>query len=234
MGLGVLAALATAERLAIRQRLPEGRIWTAALLGLVSLFIGERLLLFARSWRDFLAHPLWMLGLLSVRDMRLFYAGAALGAAVCAGYLAAARIPLSRAASALLPAAGLLLAFVHAGYFAAGSHPGRMAMGWPGVVVTNRTAHALYGTPLGVRLIPVAAYAAVGYALISLLAVWIAIRERSNAGAFLLLSGVWAVLMGQMEMRWIGEPMLLGVFTWAQGAGVVSALVGSGLLLFTR
>ena len=231
LGCGVLSALGTAERLAVRLRLPADRIWTAALLAGASLFLGERLLLFVRGWRDFLAHPLWMLGLLSVRDTRLFYAGVTLALLVCAAYLLACRIALLRAADALLPATGLLLAFVQAGYFAAGAEPGRMTTARWGLVSTNRVARALYGTPLHVPLIPVAAYACVAYALVALVAAWQAARGRSCAGFLLLAAGLLTVLLGQLLLRWAGEPMIFGVFTWAQGAGVVSALAGAGLLL---
>ncbi len=231
LALGVLAALATAERLAARLHLRADRVWNAAALGGVSLLLGERLLLVVRGWRDFLAHPMWMLGLLAVRDQRLFYAGAGFGILVCAAYLLASRVSPARAADALLPAAGLLLAFVQAGYLAAGAEPGRVTVARWGLVSTNRVAHALYGTPLHVPLVPVAAYGCVGYAVAALVATWQAARGRSSAGFFLLAAGLLTVLLGQMELRWAGEPLLLGVFTWMQGAGVVSTCVGAGLLL---
>ena len=231
LGCGVLAAFATAERLATRLRLPPDRIWTAALLAGVSLFVGERLLLFVQGWRDFLAHPLWMLGLLTVRDERFFYAGAVLAVLVCGAYLLAHRIPLRRAADCLLPALGLMLAFVHAGYFAAGAEPGRVTTAHWGVVSTNRVAHALYGTPLHVPLIPVAAWAAAGYALVTLAAVAAAVRGRSASGLFLLEAGLLTVLLGQFALHWAGEPMVFGVFTWAQSAGILSTVAGAGLLV---
>ena len=229
LGCGLLAALATAERLAARLRLPPDRVWTAAVLGAVSLPVGERLALFARGWRDFLAHPLWMLGLLSVRDSRLFYAGILLALLLMGGYLLACRIPLGQAAEALAPAAMLLLAFAQASYFAEGAEPGRMcAVRW-GVVYGSRAAHALYGTPLGVPLVPVAAYASLGYAAAALIGAWRV--GRYGAGTVLLMGGLVAVLAGQGAMQWTGEPMVLGVFTWAQAAGVVSAAAGAGMLL---
>ncbi len=197
----------------------------------VSLFIGERLPLLVRGWRDFLAHPMWMLGLLAVRDARFFYAGVALAMLVCAAYLLACRVPLLRAADALLPALGLLLAFTQAGYLAAGAEPGRVtAVRW-GLISTNRIARALYGTPLHAPLIPVAAYACLLYSLIALVSVAGAARGRTVTGPFLLLAGLGAVLLGQLQMHWTGEPLVLGVFTWAQSAGILSAAAGSFLLL---
>lgn len=231
---GVLAAIATAERLAVNIRVAPQRIATAAILGLLSIFLGERLILFARNWRELVAHPLWMVGLISVRDPRLFYAGAAIALLVCAVYLLATRIALRRAAGALVPAALLLLAFVHAGYFAAGAEPGRVTSAHWGVVYTSWVAHALYGTPLYTRLFPVAPILAVGYALLALAGAIAAIRRRESTGFLLLGAGLLTVLVPQFALRWTGEPMLLGVFTWVQAAGVLTTVAGSLLLLAER
>ncbi len=233
--LGVLAALAAAERLASRLRLQSDRIWTAAVLGGICVFAGERLLLIFGNWRAYLAHPFWMLGLRSVRDERLFYAGILFASLVCVLYLLSRRIPLLRAAEALLPAGSLLLAFVHAGYLLAGAEPGKTitahwAARWS-ITYGDRTAHALYGTPLHVPLNAVAAYAAVGYALLALAGAALAARGRSSAGLTLLGDGLLAVLLGQLQLRLPGAPMILNTYSWAQAAGVLSALGGAGLLL---
>ena len=229
LGCGLLAALATAERLAAKLRLPPNRVWTAAVLGTVSLPLGERLVLFAASWQDFVAHPTWMLGLLAIRDSRLFYAGVCLALVVVSGYLRACHVPLGRATEALAPAATSMLAFAHASYFAEGAEPGRVCAPRWGVVCGNHMAQALYGTPLGVPLIPVAAYACAGYAVAALAGAWTA--GRSGTGVVLLLGGLVAVLAGQGAIAWAGEPLVLGVFTWAQAAGAVSTMLGAGVLL---
>lgn len=231
---GVLAALAAAERLASKLRLRPDHIWNAAALAGVSLVAGERFILFAQSWHDFLAHPRWMLSLLSIRDPRLSYAGAALALLASTSYLLYQRVPLLRAADATSPAVALLLAFVHAGYFAAGAEPGRLCSARWGLVSTNRIAYAIYGTPLHVPLIPVAAYLSLGYALIALTSAALAARGRAVAGAVLLGAGLLTVLLGQLALHWSGEPMVLGVFTWAQTAGVLSTLSGAMLLLLRR
>ncbi len=228
---GLLAAFATAERLAAKQRVRPDRIATAALVGTVAMVVGERLLLLVHGWRDFLAHPLWMLGLLSVRDARMFYAGAALAILACLGYLLLTRTSILRALNALLPGIGLLLAFVHAGYWAVGAEPGRVTGARWGVVSMSRTARALYGTPLHLPLWPVAAWASVVYALLSLGVAVAATRGRSVAGAFLVVAGVTNVLLGQLQMQWSGEPLVLGVFSYPQTAGAMSAAAGALLLL---
>lgn len=228
---GVLAALATIERLAPRQRLRSDHLWTAAVLALISLFLGQRLVLFLRDWHSFLAHPLWMVGLVSIRDFRLFYAGAAIALVGTLAYLRLRRCRLLPAANVLLPGALLLLAFVHASYFAAGAEPGlRTSLRW-GLVCTSRLAAQLYGTPLHIPLVPVALYASLGYALLALTATAAAARGRNGFPAHLLAAGLLTVVFGQLHMRWPGEPLLLGIFTRAQGAGIACCAVGAAFLL---
>jgi prolipoprotein diacylglyceryltransferase len=230
---GVLTALAVVERLALRQRLRPDHLWTAAVLLGISLFLGERLILLLRSWHDFLAHPLWMLGLLSVHDPRLFDAGVAIALAVGCLYLLARRIALSRAASVLTPAVLLLLAFVHAGYFAAGAQPGRITSHRWGLVSTNRFALAAYGTPLHVPLIPVAAWACLGYTLIALFAEALAARGRNAFAAPIFAAGLLTVLLGQLELHWTSQLLILGIFTWTQALAIAWTLLGAALLLRT-
>ena len=234
LALGLLAALYTAERLAACVRVRPDHVWSAAAYGLFAVFVGERLPLFLHGWRGYLAHPTWAVALLSVRDGRLFFLGALIGVLVCTGTLLLYRVSLPRAARALLPAAGLLLAFVHAGYFAVGAEPGRVTRAHWGVVNTSRVAHALYGTPLDVRLIPVAAIASIGFAIIALVASVLAVRGRANAGVFLLSAGVLTVVLEQLTLRWPGEPLVAGLFSWPQAAGIASILLGAILLLRTR
>jgi phosphatidylglycerol:prolipoprotein diacylglycerol transferase len=231
--LGVLAALTTVERLALRQRLRPDKLWTAAVLMAVTLFVGQRLVLFARGWRDFLAHPLWMMGLLRVRDPRSFVVGTALAVAIGTVYLLANRIALARAANALTAAVLLLLGFVHAGYFAAGAEPGRLTSHHWGLVCSNRYAAAAFGTPLHVPLIPVAAYACLGYALLAVAAAALAARGRDATAAPLVAAGLLTVLLGQFQLHWSGEPLVLGLFTWVQTLGITWTLAGAGLLLPT-
>ncbi len=234
---GVLAALATVERLAPKLRLRSDRLWNAAVLAGVTVFAGERLLLLIHGWRDFAAHPFAQLFASALQILRpivspepaLFYAGAALALLCCTLYLVRHRVPLLRAADALLPGLGVLLAFQQASYFAAGAEPGRITSPRWGIVSTDPAALALYGTPLHVPLLPVAAWASLCYAAIALIAVGMAARGRSTSGFFLLMAGLVAVLLGQLHRP--GEPMLLGIFTWAQTTGVLSTFAGACLLL---
>ncbi|WP_158615399.1 prolipoprotein diacylglyceryl transferase family protein [Acidipila sp. EB88] len=178
IGLGVLAALRTAERLAWRLGLAAHPVSTAALLAGAGLILGPRLILLIAGWRDFVAHPSWMLSLFHVEDPRLLYAGAVIGLIVATGSLMRARVNVLLAANALLPCVTLLLAFVHAGYFAEGAEPGRIVAARWGVICTRHLARTLYGTPLDVPLVPVAAYGSAGFALLALGTVWMAARDE--------------------------------------------------------
>ncbi len=231
---GVLAAIAMAERLARQTQIPPRPIGNALLLGLATIFFGERLLLFLAAWRDFLAHPLWMAGLITVRDARLFFMAAAFALAACAAYITRMQIPLARAAAALLPSTLLLLAFAHAANFVAGSEPGRVTTSGWGIVSTDRMAHALYGTPLLVPSFPVAAWLSCGFALLALLGIWATTRpagtsflKRGEAtGCLLLGAGLLTLMGGQLLLHVPGSPLLLDIVTWPQAAGTLTAIAG--------
>lgn len=233
---GLLAGLQVACVLAPRCGLDPDRIWNLGLTGLLTLFLGERMLVIALNLRDFLAHPVWMLGLSMVRDERYIYGGILLALCAACGYTAAWRLPWRPVLDSLAPGAGLALACVSLGSLAAGSDFGRPTTAAWGLAYTSRVAARVSGTPLGVPLIPVALYAALLHLVFAACAAWIVLRSRrsrpGDAAAFwLFAAGLSAVLLGHWRYPSPGEVMVAGAFTPAQSLGVLAVAVAPLLWL---
>ena len=110
------------------------------------------------------SHPAWLLGLAMVHHPLL----AAVGAAVrdrggCAPMRAAQHLPLRDTADALAAPLALALAFEQFGALLAGSGYGTETTVRWAVIYTHPLAARWSGTPLGVPLHPVQAYAALAF-----------------------------------------------------------------------
>jgi len=229
-------------------------MWNLGLAGLLTLFLGERMLVIAFNLRDFLAHPFWMLGLTVVRDERYLLGGALLAICSCAGYVVAWRLDRRAVLDALAPGAGFALGCLSLGALAAGADFGRPAPEPWGIVYTSQVAARLNGTPLGVPLVPVALYAALLYFGISALAVWRLLPGRLRAGPdsqpapgsrttryarqpgdvaafWLFAAGLGTVLLGQLRYRLPGEALLANAFTPSQALGILGVFASAWLWL---
>jgi phosphatidylglycerol:prolipoprotein diacylglycerol transferase len=231
---GLLSGLQLSGAMAPRLQLASDRIWNLGLLCLFTLFVGERLLVGVVNLQDFLAHPLWMLGLRSVRDPRYFYAAAVI--AICASvcYIFAWRLPWLRVMDCMAPGAGVALGFASLGALAGGMDYGRVTTAHWGVVYTSRIAARNAGTPLGVSLVPVALYAALLQAALAGCALYLLLRESRpgvTAGFWLLASGLGTVLLEQLRYARADEVLAGGMFTPAQTVGVGAVLLGSAMWL---
>ncbi len=230
--IGLVGGLLLACSLAARCRVDPDRIWNLGLTGLLTLFLGERLLVILFNLRDFLAHPFWMLGLTVVRDERYFYGGALLALITCAGYVVAWRLDRRAVLDALAPGAGFALACLSLGALASGANFGRPTTAAWGIVYTSQAAARLNGTPLGVPLVPVALYAAVMHFGLAAGAAWLVMRagRPGVASAFWLFSaGLGTVLLGQLRYRLPGELLVANAYTPAQAVGILAVLF-SGVL----
>ena len=98
---GLISALLLSRFTAKRLDVDPERVWNLGLLGVLTALIGSRLFLIILNWADFRAHPLWMLGVVSVRSRPAMLGGSALAIAVCAVYLRYARLPIRRTLDAL-------------------------------------------------------------------------------------------------------------------------------------
>jgi phosphatidylglycerol:prolipoprotein diacylglycerol transferase len=235
---GLLAALQLACLLAPRRDLDPGRLWNLCLAALLTLFLGERMLVIACNLRDFIAHPFWMLGLAVVRDERYFYAGVLLALGAGCAYVAAWRLPWRATLDCLAPAAGLALACLSFGSLAAGADFGRPTTPAWGLVYTSRLAARASNTPLGIPLIPVALYAGLLHLCLAACALWLvwrcpqpASQPGPPAALWLFAAGLSTVLLEQLRYRLPGELLVANAFTPAQTLGVLAVLSSAAMLL---
>ena len=191
--IALIAALALAMHTARRLTIDPNKIWNLSLIGIFTTLLGSRLLLILFHPRDFLAHPFWILGLVTIRSRGIFYGSVLLAICACIGYIFATGLPLRRTLDCLAPAAALGLAIQSLGNFAAGSDYGSPTDQPWGVVYRHGLATLWSGTPLGIRLHPVQVYQAL--ILFALLAALFFLLPRGQqdgdlAGTFLFVYGI--------------------------------------------
>lgn len=236
---GVLVALALSQRTARIVRVDAGKVWNLCILSLFVALAATRLLLVAANWSALRRHPIWVLGLAMVHHPLLAGAGALAGAGCAAWYARHIKLPFRATADALAPPLAAALAFEQLGALAAGSGYGTDAgpqVGWA-IIYTNPLAAIWSGTPLGVPLHPVQAYAALAFfALAILLWVWLPLeRHRGDvAGLWLMGAGV-AIYLTEIWRDWVGRGSLLhGVIDGPQIAAVFLVLAGALTLRETK
>ncbi len=236
VALGILAGLQVSCVLAPLRGLHPDRLSNLGLASLLTLFLGERMLVVAFNLRDFLSHPFWMLGLAVVRDERYFYGGVLLAFCAGAGYIWAWHLPWRSVLDALSPGAGLALALLHLGNLAAGADFGRPTTAAWSLTYTSRAAARASGTPLGIPLIPVAFYAALLHLGLAACATWLVFRARSSGAAaafWLFTAGLGTVLLDQLRYPLPGETLVGNAFTEAQALAIL-AIAAAGLLWLSR
>ncbi len=123
--LGLVAALLAARVFARWVNLDPDKVWNLGLITVLTALFGSKLLLILVNWSDFRAHPMWMLGLTTIRSGGIFAGGLVL--AFCAGiaYALYTHLPLRRTMDAAAPALALGHAIGRLGCFAAGCCYGR-------------------------------------------------------------------------------------------------------------
>ena len=230
--IAIIAALAAAMYTARRLALDPDKIWNLSLIIIFTVLLGSRLLLILSHLSDFIAHPFWMIGLVSIRSRGIFYGAFGLAVCACIGYIFSARLPLRRTLDSLAPAAALGIAIGSLGAFAAGSDYGSpTTLPW-GVVYRHALATLWSGAPLGVRLHPVQLYeAAAAFLLFGFLWFWLPHRTHDGevAGGFLFVYG--AALYFLDFYRGDRNFVFAGAISIAQLFAVVCLLAGVLLLL---
>jgi phosphatidylglycerol---prolipoprotein diacylglyceryl transferase len=234
---GVLVGLVLAQRTAHIAHIDAGKVWNLCILSLFAALASARLLLVAANWSALRDHPAWLLGLAMVHHPILAGAGALAGAGSAAWYARHSKLPFRATADALAPPLAAVLAFEQLGALAAGSGYGTDAgprVGWA-VIYTNPLAAIWSGTPLGIPLHPVQAYAALAFlALAVLLWVWLPLERRLGdvAGLWLIGAGV-AIYLTEIWRDWAGRelfvrgPLFSGFIDAPQIASVFLVLAGA-------
>jgi phosphatidylglycerol:prolipoprotein diacylglycerol transferase len=211
---GVLLALLLALRTARVAGVDAGQVWNLCVVALFAALAGQRLLLVVFNWSALRLHPSWMLGLAMVHHPLLAAAGALVGAGVALWYVRWQKLPFWTTADALAVPLALGLAFEQLGALLAGSGYGVAAgpaVRWA-VICTSPLAARWSGTPLGIPLHPVQAYAALAFLTLSLfLLVWLPARRQQGdvAGLGLMGAGV-AIFLTELWRDPEGRGALLG------------------------
>ncbi len=229
---GVLVALALAQRTARIVHVDAGKVWNLSILSLFAALAATRLLLVAANFTALRNHPAWLLGLAMVHHPLLAGVGALAGAGCAAWYARRNKLPFRATTDALAPPLAAALAFEQLGALAAGSGYGTDAgpqVGWA-IIYSNPMAAIWSGTPLGVPLHPVQAYAALAFlALAVLLWVWLPLERRPGdvAGLWLMGAGV-AIYLTEIWRDWVGRGSLFdGAIDGPQIAAIVLVLAGA-------
>jgi phosphatidylglycerol---prolipoprotein diacylglyceryl transferase len=231
--LGVLAGLVLALRTARAAGVSQAYLWNLSIVAVCAALVCERLLLVAVNWSVLRSHPAWMLGLAMIHHPLLAGAGAAAGSAAAWWYARRHRMPLLCTADALAAPLSVGLALEQLGALLAGSGYGTPAAVPWAVTYTRPLASLWSGTPLGIPLHPVQAYAALAFLALALGAV-VYLPARRQAGD---VAGLW--LMGAGAAIYLTElwrdpegrgVVLRGALDGPQIAAVAMVLAGALLL----
>lgn len=234
--LGVVLALFLAQRTARLAQVDAAKVWNLCVIALFAALAGQRLLLIAMNWSDLRRHPGWLLAVAMIHHPLLAGAGALAGVAAAGAYALWQHMPVAATADALAAPLALGLALEQCGALLAGSGYGtETAVRWA-VTYTSPLAARWSGTPLGIPLHPVQAYAALAFlALAVLLLVWLPARRRAGdvAGLWLMGAGV-ALFMTELARDTEGRGALLGGALDGPQVAAIVFVVGGAFVLMER
>jgi phosphatidylglycerol:prolipoprotein diacylglycerol transferase len=230
---GVLLALVLAQRTARMAGVSPSQVWNVCVVALFAALVGSRLLLAALNWGELLRHPLWIFGLATIHSPVLAVAGVMMGAVAALVYMGRERMPWAATLDALAAPLVVGLACEQWGALLAGAGYGTETPGGWAVVYTDPLAQRWSGTPLGIPLHPVQAYAAVGYMLLAvLLLMRLSARRQPGDVAGIALMGLGVVIyLTELWRDPEGRGQVLdGALDGPQVAAVVLVIVGALLL----
>ena len=232
--LGMLLALLLAQRTARIARVSTAQVWNLCVFALFTALVCQRLLLVAANWSALRIHPRWMLSIAMIHHPLLGATGALAGPGAAFVYARRKRMNLAATADALAAPLALGLAFEQLGALLAGSGYGTPTTVRWAVTYNDMLASRWSGTPLGIPLQPVKAYAALSYVTLSLLLlVWLPARRRQGdiAGLWLLGAGI-AIYITEFWRDTEGRGVLFGgALDGPQVAAILFVLAGAAVLL---
>jgi len=192
---GALIALFMARRTARMAGVDAARLWNLCILSLCAALVAERLLLIAANFSVLRLHPQWTLGLAMVHHPLVAAVGVFAAAGSAAFYVRLRKMPMLATADALAAPIALGLAAEQIGALLAGSGYGTEASVPWAVTYTSPAAALWSGTPLGVPLHPVQAYAALAFLTLgTLLLILLPGRRRDGDIAGICLMGMGAAI----------------------------------------
>ncbi len=231
--LGVLMALALAQRTARIAGIAPNQLWNLCVLALCAALAGSRFVLVVLNWTVVRSHPAWLLGLAMIHHPLVAAIGAVFAGTVALIYARGHRMPLARTADALAAPLALGLAVEQIGALFAGSGYGtETSVRWA-VTYTSPLAQRWSGSPLFVPVHPVQAYTALAFFAIALalLAGMPRARQAGDvAGAWLLATGA-AVYLTEFFRDSEGRGAIFhGAIDGPQVAAIVFVIAGALIL----
>jgi phosphatidylglycerol:prolipoprotein diacylglycerol transferase len=196
-------------------------------LAIFAALATSRLLLILTNLSALRQHPTWLLAIAMVHHPLLSAAGVAGGAIAVILYARWAKLPLRAVADCLAAPLSLGMAMEQLGALLAGSDFGSESTARWAVTYTSPLAARWSGTPLGIPLHPVQAYAALGALAITVLTVlWLRHVRRTGdvAGVWLISTGV-VLFLTEFFRDWEGRGIV------AHGALDTPQLVALGMVL---
>jgi len=234
--LGVLLALFLATRLARVAAIDPNHIWNLSVIAMFSALLGTRLLLVVVNWSVVRLHPRWLLGLAMIHHPVLAAFGVLAGGAAAMLYARWQHLPAWSTADVLAAPLALGLAFEQWGALLAGSGYGTETRVPWAVIYTHPLAARWSGTPLGIPLQPVQAYAAVAFLTLSLfLCFWLTHRHRAGDVAGLALLGLGTVVyITEFWRDPEGRGRLLGGALDGPQVAAIGLVLAGAILLIER
>ena len=230
---GVLLALWLAQITARRAGLDPRHAWNLLVLAVFSSLVASRLLLIAMNLSDLRRHPRWLLAVAMVHHPLLAAVGFAGAGIAVAIYIRWARLPLLTVTDALVAPLSVGMALEQAGALLAGSGFGsETAVRWA-VTYTSPVAARWSGTPLGVALHPVQAYAAAGSLIVGLATLALLSRSWRTGditGAWLIANGA-LLFLTELFRDWEGRGVLLRGSVDAEQLLALGMVLVGGLVL---
>jgi phosphatidylglycerol:prolipoprotein diacylglycerol transferase len=233
---GVLLALFLAQHTARIAGLNAGQVWNLSVVSLFAALAAERLLLVAMNLGNLRNHPAWVLALGMVHHPLLAAVGALAGTGCAALYAWRQKMPLRTTSDVLAAPLLLGLSFEQLGALLAGSGYGtETAVRWA-VTYSHPLAAIWSGTPLGIPLHPVQAYAALAFFTLGIcLLVWQPVmRQAGDMAGMGLMGGGVAVYMTELWRDSEGRGAVLNGALDGPQLGAIALVIGGALLLLER
>jgi phosphatidylglycerol---prolipoprotein diacylglyceryl transferase len=238
--LGVLLALALAQLTAPRAGLNPRHAWNMLVLAVFASLAVSRLALIAINLSDLRRHPRWLLAVAMVHHPLLAAVGIAGAVVAVLVYARWMKLSLAAVADCLAAPVSLAMAAEQVGALLAGSDYGSDSAGTSvlgAVTYSSELAGRWSGTPLGVPLYPVQAYAALGALLLAgIVFGWLLLPRRRGDTAGIWLVGTGMLLFVTEIFRdWEGRGVVLGgIVNIPQLVGLGMVLLGAAVLLDWR
>jgi phosphatidylglycerol---prolipoprotein diacylglyceryl transferase len=223
LALGTVLSLLVCIRTARLLSLDTDKIWSLAVVAIVTSLLGSRILLVLLHWPRYGARALSMIEMHSFGS-RL--AGIAIAILASVAYTRHLRLPIRRTADAFAPSLALGSSVVSIGCLEAGCDYGTPTrLPWAVIFTSPQAAP---GTPLGVPLHPTQIYSSGAEFLLFVLLLWLLHRPHDDGeilGAWLFLGGLSSFLL--TFLRGDAGPWVFGLIPGTQLVAAAMVLAGA-------